>query len=214
MYVPINFLRPISIDIDAYQLLRPKLLPLLDSSQCATIVRLVKDLIKILGSDAVALDGRHSPALYAKFLSNLLDKYYTPALQEDIRSLQSSTETQPQSDDITSLPFFWPDVPSQEGTPVPLEARPHTPPAVVREEAGDLVMDFSLSHFVQSAIPPAPAAPEAPYWPRPAPAPSTLPGSAYGASIFTPENTQPWPQPFNYASMLDMVYTQYGLEGR
>ncbi|KAH7915024.1 fungal-specific transcription factor domain-containing protein, partial [Hygrophoropsis aurantiaca] len=36
---------------------------------------LVRELIHVLGSDACAVDGRHSPALYSRFLSCLLGKY-------------------------------------------------------------------------------------------------------------------------------------------
>ncbi|KAJ6596817.1 fungal-specific transcription factor domain-containing protein [Mycena vulgaris] len=53
-------------------LLRPKFLPLLKEDTQQNIVRLVSRLIDVLGSDGVALDGRHTPALYSPvpFLSS------------------------------------------------------------------------------------------------------------------------------------------------
>ncbi|KAI0915948.1 hypothetical protein AcV5_003413 [Taiwanofungus camphoratus] len=54
-------------------LLRPQFLPLLDVSQQSMIVDNVATVISILGSKDVALDNRHSPALFSRFLSSQLD---------------------------------------------------------------------------------------------------------------------------------------------
>ncbi|KAJ7470689.1 fungal-specific transcription factor domain-containing protein, partial [Mycena latifolia] len=51
-------------------LLRPKFLPLVKEDTQQNIVRLVSRLINVLRSDSVALDGRHCPALYSRFLSS------------------------------------------------------------------------------------------------------------------------------------------------
>ncbi|EKM82737.1 hypothetical protein AGABI1DRAFT_53161, partial [Agaricus bisporus var. burnettii JB137-S8] len=56
-------------------LLRRTLLPLLDEKQQREILFIVPRLIEILSSREVALDGRHTPALYSKFLSSLLERH-------------------------------------------------------------------------------------------------------------------------------------------
>jgi transcriptional regulatory protein LEU3 len=197
------------------QLLRPKLLPLLDGTQRASIVSLVKSLIDILGSDDVVLDGRHSPALYSRFLHNLLAKYCSPASQEEMLSTEPSQE--PDDGNQTPTPTYsWPDVPSEQGTPVPdkrvgiAAAQP-----VVREHAGDAEMDFSIAHFLQSTMPPASTVYEQPayQWQMHAPAPTAMP---YGSCSFpfAVDPVQQWNHPFNYAAILDRAYTQFDFQGR
>ncbi|TFK55165.1 hypothetical protein OE88DRAFT_1006449 [Heliocybe sulcata] len=56
-------------------LLRPRCKPLLQPAEEKKIVVSVSNLIAILGSNEVALDGRHTPMLYSRFLSSLLAKY-------------------------------------------------------------------------------------------------------------------------------------------
>lgn len=193
----------------AEQLLRPKLLPLLTPLQCRKIVSLVKHLIEILSSDEVALDGRHSPAIYSRFLSTLLDKYYTTSLQNDIRS----SDIYPQYRDNRELTpphaFLWPDIPSVEGTPIPEAEQPAIHAMhVVREQAGEAEMDFSLSHFVQSTLPPTDPAPDESTH---ASVPPSLEGTYHGYTIDT---IHQWQQPFNYAAMLDVAYVPYPFAGR
>lgn len=183
------------------QLLRPKLLPLLSSAQCGTIVTLVRRLIDILSSDAVALDGRHSPAIYSKFLSKLLNKYYTPSLQQGI----STAEIYPQYPDsrMHTPPntYLWPDVPSLDGAPTPtLDPGGVQGMHVVREQDGEAEMDFSISHFVQSTMRAPSVVREEPAYHIPAP--SQEPG-IYG---YSQDAFQEWQYPFNYAANMNVGY--------
>ncbi|GJJ08038.1 hypothetical protein Clacol_002245 [Clathrus columnatus] len=57
------------------KLLRPRFSSVLEPHQKESIINLVKRLIDVLGSDEVAIDERHTPKLYAKFLTKLLDKH-------------------------------------------------------------------------------------------------------------------------------------------
>lgn len=136
------------------QLLRPKFLPLLDLSQCATIVTSVSRLITILSSEDVALDGRHSPAVYSKFLSTLLRKYYTPSLQQNIR--HASPDIMPlyheNREQTPPYIYYWPDIPSSMGNLDKPNAEGRDCPSrhTVRQEVGELEMDFSPQHFIRS----------------------------------------------------------------
>lgn len=189
-------------------LLRPKLLPLLDSVQCREIIQQVKQLIDILGSDAVALDGRHSPALYSKFLDNLLEKYYTPALRERINSAESPSQ-HPEGDgqQPPQETFSWPDIPSHEPTPAPEDDHQMggSGSTVVREQAGEAEMDFSLTHFVESALPPANPAPPESLW-------QTHDVPANSAGLYGVEAMQQWQYPFGYPVMFDLTAPQQHLQ--
>lgn len=122
-------------------LLRPELLPLLDENQQQQIIVLVNRLIGILRSDDVALDGRHTPALYSRFLSSLLErhhatpnKYASQYLSTDPGFLTSSHDyrefTQPNV-------HCWPDVGQAPGNwALPEMSIDH--------------MDFSLTHFISA----------------------------------------------------------------
>ncbi|KAJ4488126.1 fungal-specific transcription factor domain-containing protein [Lentinula aciculospora] len=129
-------------------LLRPKLLPLLDENTQAEIVLTVERLIGVLGSEDVALDGRHTPALYSRFLVNLLSKYNTHSNRrsetppDDIRFHPQYNEERP-----ASSPPGWPDIPSENVAPQALSSYQ---PGIVYQEAGDADMDFSLGHFVRT----------------------------------------------------------------
>lgn len=144
------------------QLLRPKFLPLLTPTQCALIVQLVQQLILILGSDEVVLDRYHSPAVYSKFLANLLERYYTSSLQARVRAASVPAPLlmiRPDRDHSPPPSYTWPDTPS---SPYNLNAEDMvhqldptnmlagSSDQIVRQEIGDLDMDFSLPHFVQS----------------------------------------------------------------
>ena len=121
---------------------------------------LVEKLIEILSCDDVALDGKHSPAVYAKFLSNLLEKYYTPSLQQDIKTASSeiTPQYQPSREQSPPYSYSWPDTPSMIGTPEDDHTSAGDLPEasytehVVRQLAGEAEMDFSLQHFVRSTI--------------------------------------------------------------
>ncbi|KAI0093578.1 hypothetical protein BDY19DRAFT_260419 [Irpex rosettiformis] len=167
-------------------LLRPKFLPLLTVEQCAEIVGLVQALIKILSSNDVAIDGRHSPALYSKFLRSLLEKYRTrtPSLQADINAIASSqpqVSAQYQTQQYPLETYSWPDTTlsnvvapqalgdkhANMGTSTSYEGH------VARQLIGEPDMDFSLTHFVESTRNPSNNTTESspsPSLPMPAPA--------------------------------------------
>ncbi|EKM55367.1 uncharacterized protein PHACADRAFT_95777, partial [Phanerochaete carnosa HHB-10118-sp] len=186
-------------------LFRPRLLPLLDASQCRDIVKLVKRLIVILGSNVVALDGRHSPALYSKFLRNLFEKYYTPALREQIDAVESPPQHSGDEDQYYPETHSWPDVPSHEPAsgPHPDSQFGGRGSPVVQEQAGDNEMDFSLSHFVSSALPLANTTEPGPIW-------EMHTGFASPAGMYAQYSAdvmQQWQYPFNHTAMLDMAST-------
>lgn len=165
---------------------------------------MVKNLIDILGSDAVALDGRHSPAIYHRFLSALLDKYYTPSLQSDISPAEIYPQYRENREITPPYAFLWPDIPSQEGTPVPEVEQPVVHAThKVREQAGEAEMDFSISHFVQSTM--LPVLGEA----------STMtvpPASSTGMFNESFDAARHWQEPFNFASILDIMYATSQVE--
>jgi hypothetical protein len=55
-------------------MLRPQFAAALEATQSTLIVRLVTRLSEVLASDKVAIDDRHSPRLYSRFLTGLLAK--------------------------------------------------------------------------------------------------------------------------------------------
>ena len=148
---------------DNFQLLRPKFLPLLTPEQCAMIGIRVEKLITILASDDVALDGKHSPALYSRFLASLLEKYYTPALRQNIQAITGDilAQYQPYREQTPPYTYLWPDtvvpVADASGTGGLLDIDEQfwgeidfNFGHVVRQEAGEAEMDFSPQHFVRS----------------------------------------------------------------
>ncbi|KAJ3726150.1 fungal-specific transcription factor domain-containing protein [Lentinula raphanica] len=130
-------------------LLRPKLLPLLDEHTHEEIILTVERLISVLGSEDVALDGRHTPALYSRFLVNLLNKYNARPKRRS-ETPPGDIRFQPQfNEDRHPSPPGWPDiqaVPSTNATTL----SGYVGPGLVYQEAGDADMDFSLGHFVRT----------------------------------------------------------------
>ncbi|KAG6818170.1 hypothetical protein H0H87_000075 [Tephrocybe sp. NHM501043] len=133
-------------------LLRPKLVHLLDEKRQAEIIQDVRNLINMLGSKDVALDSRHTPALYSRFLSSLLAKHN--CAPPEIISGSPSTETPashfPTDGDAStsSLAYSWPDIMYEANTldqPHGYSASHGGPYA-----SSDVDMDFSLSHFVRT----------------------------------------------------------------
>lgn len=57
------------------KMLRKDPVPLLDEEQCQRVIELIERLIEALRSKQVAVDERHAPMLYSRFLSNLLAKH-------------------------------------------------------------------------------------------------------------------------------------------
>ncbi|KAJ4480604.1 fungal-specific transcription factor domain-containing protein [Lentinula edodes] len=132
-------------------LLRPKLLPLIDENLQEEIILTVKRLIHVLGSEDVALDGRHTPALYSKFLVNLLSKYNARSNRRS-ETPPDGIRFHPQfNDERHTSPPGWPDIQQVGGLPETGAA--HTlseyEPGIVYQQAGDADMDFSLGHFVR-----------------------------------------------------------------
>jgi len=132
-------------------LLRPRFLPLVKEDTQRDIVRLVSRLINVLGSDSVALDGRHTPALYSRFLSSLLAKYNVFPFRGD----------SPPTDDIKFYPQFgidrtdsppylysWPDIAqSDHVSPLPSEG---SDDFLIYQRCEDPDMDLSLNHFIRT----------------------------------------------------------------
>ena len=57
------------------KMLRKDPVSLLDEEQCQRVIELIERLIETLRSEQVAVDERHAPMLYSRFLSNLLAKH-------------------------------------------------------------------------------------------------------------------------------------------
>ncbi|KAJ7064990.1 hypothetical protein C8F01DRAFT_1021784 [Mycena amicta] len=79
-------------------LLRPRFLHLLYEETRQEIVALVKRLCSLLGCEHVALNARHAPAQYSRFLSSLLSKHNNSEARNDLDALafffqHSVTET-------------------------------------------------------------------------------------------------------------------------
>ncbi|KAJ7740684.1 fungal-specific transcription factor domain-containing protein [Mycena maculata] len=135
-------------------LLRPRFLPLVTEAVQRDIVRLVSRLVNILGSDSVALDGRHTPALYSRFLSSLLAKYNVFPVRDDSPPTDD-VKFYPQfasSSDRTTTPphvYSWPDVVAPHGdiSPLPSEG---SDDFMIYERSGDPDIDLSLSHFIRT----------------------------------------------------------------
>ncbi|KAG7092320.1 hypothetical protein E1B28_008681 [Marasmius oreades] len=132
-------------------LLRPKFLPLLNEATQNEIIRTVTRLIEILSSREVALDGRHTPALYSRFLSSLLAKYNIMSCPE-ARPLQGDGAIYPQHvlQQRASLTppnvYSWPDIINTDTTTFH-----HAPlPGTVYQQRGEADMDFSLTHFMRT----------------------------------------------------------------
>ncbi|THH20668.1 hypothetical protein EW146_g709 [Bondarzewia mesenterica] len=128
-------------------LLRPKFLPLLDEEIHRSIIKVVRQLINVLGSKQVALDGRHTPALYSKFLSNLLEKYdHQPAVTEG--PMEFIPQFAPQRQQTPPCLYSWPDNPNLS---VPIsEEVVERPVGTICQASGEVDMDFSLQFFMHT----------------------------------------------------------------
>ncbi|KAJ3505560.1 hypothetical protein NLJ89_g7355 [Agrocybe chaxingu] len=177
-------------------LFRPRFVDLLDDHLQRGIIISVTRLITILGSNDVALDGRHTPALYSRFLSSLMARHnlsldnFGPSGGDDSNSRPSNTQ-----DRYTTPPdgFYWPDVPS-----IPDKSSDGSSEFSGGfggyQLQGEIEMDFSLSHFIKivtsQPTPPPPqppvdltqtwdtwdlnaTIPQQPAWIEPVPIPAT-----------------------------------------
>ncbi|KAJ3521872.1 hypothetical protein NMY22_g12132 [Coprinellus aureogranulatus] len=138
------------------QLIRPKFVSLLKDTELKEIILSVISLIQVLGSRDVALDGRHTPALYSRFIAALLKQYcpkaYHPMVQKALDpgpgngSPGDGDAHGPRSDIYSPS---WPDVSSAVGSS---SAHEHVNimPGMIYQRHGDPEMDFSLNHFVRT----------------------------------------------------------------
>ena len=132
------------------QFLRPKFIHLLDETQHQNIIASVRTLIQVLRSRSVALDSRHTPALYARFLSCQLARHNV--LMDSDNDIDNAVRTEeiipPYGVDCPqTLPnqFAWPDPENIQHHPVHFV--PNSQPAVVlRQFEAD--MGFSVQHFM------------------------------------------------------------------
>lgn len=137
------------------QLFRPRYLSLLDTTLRQEIVVSVSRLISILGSNDVALDGRHTPAVHSNFLSTLMLKRGLTMNNMWTLSREQSPHSEPGHRQLTPPDeFSWPDV---QGPST------HSQNASLRLASGcgaqfqsDRLMDYSLSHFIKTVISYAP----------------------------------------------------------
>jgi hypothetical protein len=128
---------------------------------------LVKALIQILESNNVAIDRRHAPSLYAKFLSNMLEKYCTPppqaptnvgafSVQGNLLEYNTATSTMSIGTDL----FCWPDIvpdPNHPASGIIVDSNANASSSVSDNShiaphlIGEPDMDFSLTYFLDSA---------------------------------------------------------------
>ncbi|KAF9480102.1 hypothetical protein BDN70DRAFT_905913 [Pholiota conissans] len=132
-------------------LFRPRYLFLLDDNLQQEIVFSVSRLVEILGHNDVALDGRHTPALYSRFLASLIFRHSLTL--SDMTAFSPEQSHSPSSEPETrhSTPqegFYWPDIrqpnPTSENAPSRFGTNGILP------DQGRYLMDFSLSHFIKT----------------------------------------------------------------
>ena len=84
------------------QLLRPKFSVILKPNDPAEISALVYELIAVLESEAVVLDGRHTPSIHARFLSKQLKKIVEQLPKESCQQpLLTPTNNVPSTNRLT-----------------------------------------------------------------------------------------------------------------
>lgn len=111
------------------------------------IVVSVSNLIAALSSSNVALDGRHTPALYSRFLSSLMLKH--ALMMSDLETSEGSGLSAPPAflDDHrhTTPPegYSWPDVDRRADE----QSESNSPHYLDNTE---LDMDYSLAHFIRT----------------------------------------------------------------
>ncbi|KAF8163242.1 fungal-specific transcription factor domain-containing protein [Crassisporium funariophilum] len=134
-------------------LFRRRFLHLLDDNLRREIILIVSRLVAVLGSSDVALDGRHTPALYSRFLSSLMAKHHANFERLDARSPSNSLSGSPSPNTVNRLTtpsnaFYWPDIPQNS-----LLRGPNIQgfsQDIACQHQRELDMDFSLSHFINT----------------------------------------------------------------
>ena len=105
-------------------------------------------MIDVLGSKDVALDGRHTPALYSRFLSTLLRKYTSgSAVGRHVLAPDDEFKTYSQYTNGRPSHYSWPDI---EVNTQPLENGSDWAKFGDSTEGNEAGMDLSLSHFVRT----------------------------------------------------------------
>ncbi|KAF8508106.1 hypothetical protein BU17DRAFT_70933 [Hysterangium stoloniferum] len=108
------------------KLLRPRFGSVLEAQQKENIVILIGRLIDVLQSDNVAIDERHSPKLYARFLEGLLERH-----KSGLRSARSSI----QPSEASEVGGFTVTIEQPQTTEIPQDMNPYptypivTPPS-------------------------------------------------------------------------------------
>ncbi|KAK0483556.1 fungal-specific transcription factor domain-containing protein [Armillaria novae-zelandiae] len=128
-------------------LLRAKFLSLLSQEVQEEIIYSVNRLIKVLASDQVALDERHTPALYSRFLAKLMAKN-VPHLRSTESGDNHLNSSSFGGGDFQVPPpneFSWPDRYSDS----PPSANAESSDSIPRRTR-EADMDFSLNNFVRA----------------------------------------------------------------
>ncbi|EGN95435.1 hypothetical protein SERLA73DRAFT_60649, partial [Serpula lacrymans var. lacrymans S7.3] len=133
-------------------LLRSKFHPLTDEAEKRNIVYIVQKLIQVLGSSAVAVDGRHTPALYSRFLSSLLKKYDSTNRNSDSEGSVMGTVVHPTADhELSAHVSYWPyAMNASRGFPseVSTHGSEYQTLDTIRQDRHEADMDFSMQHFI------------------------------------------------------------------
>jgi transcriptional regulatory protein LEU3 len=127
-----------------FKLFSPEFLPLLTEQQKREIISLVQKLVQILGSEHVAMHGRHTPALYSRFIDGLLSKYQLYARATTLNSPTDYMASQA-SPQWTSWPY------TQDGHPRTISnSSSDFLQFSTNQRHGETGMDLSLPYFLQS----------------------------------------------------------------
>ncbi|KAK7466977.1 hypothetical protein VKT23_004040 [Stygiomarasmius scandens] len=124
-------------------LLRPKFIPFLDLATQDDIVFTVNRLIEVLSSKDVALDGRHTPALYSRFLRSLLAKHKVKVSNKSSFSCDTTGHEGTQ----VGQEYSWPDIRDSD-SPQDREYPAQYEPDFIYQQS--INMDFSINHFVRT----------------------------------------------------------------
>lgn len=112
---------------------------------------MVSRLVMVLGSPDVALDVKHTPALYSRFLASLMVDHSLVSNNADMPSYRCHGSSNDYPGDRHSTPsdgFPWPDVPNSNK---PSEEDFSCQPSGCESQAHhEIPLDFSLSNFMRA----------------------------------------------------------------
>jgi len=123
-------------------------LPLLDEKLQKELIISVSRLIAILGSADVALDGRHTPALYSRFLSSLMMKHAL-MMSDDFQRGELTRLYSLQAKDCQTTPSMgskWPDNAQNESS----SDFDYSNDLGHQSPRHEIEMDYSLSNFIKT----------------------------------------------------------------